>query len=83
MCQFIVTLTCFSGDSLYPTTGQPSKTVGDGELCFENSGTFRNRMFFTSPSVSRIGCNIIDPHGHKQPRNLIDEITEAVKKSSL
>lgn len=79
-----IIVTSFSGDSLYPgSNGQPGKTMEDGELCFDNSGTFKNRMFFVSPSVSRIGCNINDPHRHKQPRNLIDEITEAINKSSL
>lgn len=74
----------YAGDSLYPVpkdTNTPN--IEDRQLSTKHTEILKNRICFTSPNLFRIVCNVIDPHGHKQPRNLVDEMTENIHQSKM
>ncbi|XP_032778840.1 nucleoside diphosphate-linked moiety X motif 19 [Daphnia magna] len=76
--------TILPGDSLYPVpkdTNTPN--IEDRQLSTKHTEILKNRICFTSPNLFRIVCNVIDPHGHKQPRNLVDEMTENIHQSKM
>lgn len=70
------------GDSLYPETEYtPSANIEEEDVISEK--TPKNRIKFSSPTLFRIGCNIVDPCGHKQPRDLVEEMKETTHQSKL
>lgn len=71
----------FSGDALYPTSDTQTNENDPKGPSFDEKNVYKNRIEFSSPVVCRIVCNIDDPHGHKQPMNLINLINEEMKAS--
>lgn len=72
----------FLGDSLYPETEDtPSADIEEDDSSSE--ATSKNRISFFSPKLFRIGCNIVDPRGHKQPRDLPEEINDSTLQSNM
>jgi hypothetical protein len=72
----------FLGDSLYPETEDtPSADIEEDDSSSE--ATSKNRISFFSPKLFRIGCNIVDPRGHKQPRDLLEEINDSTLQSNM
>lgn len=72
------------GDSLYQVF-ETEDTPGAGieEEDFISEETSKNRITFSSPNVFRISCNIVDPCGHKQPRDLVKAIKETTIQSQM
>ena len=54
-----------TGDDLYGK-GEPE------ELDFETTGKMQNRIGFVSPVLTRVLCNVENPHGHRKPIHLVD-----------
>lgn len=78
----IVILTLSLGDSLYPETEDtPSADIEEED--FSSETTLKNRIQFSSPNLFRIGCNIVDPSGHKQPRDFAEEIKDSTLQSKM
>ena len=72
----------FLGDSLYPET-EDTPGAGIEEKDFISEETSKNRISFSSPNLFRISCNIVDPCGHKQPRDLVKAIKETTIQSQM